>query len=448
VTYISVEQFIIAELVAEGSPRKAFLSNISVDDFDIYDEEFGWVISQAELGKPINVRLFKKKFPDFEFIRPRERIQDLCEELKDERAYVTIRSAIEEIERELDHDNAIEKASQLKEILSEVVKRNSPANDVLIKANWKGHIKEQKEILILRQQGQTVGMPTGLKNLDYYWGGLQPGKLYCILGRPGDAKSFTLAKFATEAMLDGRRVGFFSPEFNEREHRCRFSTLLSANEMIQRECKLNSAFKNRALMDGKGYNLKKYQKFLEYCESEIKGEICLFTQKYRRERMTPSYIESKIEDRGLELIIIDPIYKLHPGAKFALRHEKIEALIDYTQNISKGFNIPVVVSNQATRSLVGNRGEAPTKDTSFGSDAPAQESDYVLGVKHFSDEHMMKLDCSKSRFGESFKFKVKFWPNIGKMEDITIIKGEFDNGYDAEKAEEVRKLLKEDAEDE
>jgi len=81
VTYISVEQFIIAELVAEGSPRKAFLSNISVDDFDIYDEEFGWVISQAELGKPINVRLFKKKFPDFEFIRPRERIQDLCEEI-------------------------------------------------------------------------------------------------------------------------------------------------------------------------------------------------------------------------------------------------------------------------------------------------------------------------------------------------------------------------------
>jgi DnaB-like helicase C terminal domain len=438
---MSVEAFVISELVVEGSVKKAYQAGITKEDFDICDEEFEWLEVQAEKRQPITVRRFKKKFPDFEFIRSDERIQDLIEELKQERAYISVRSALDETEQDLDHENAVDKANTLREILGEVIRVHSPASDTLIKSEWRRHLDDQKRISILRDAGETVGIPTKIQNLDFHWGGLQPSHLYLILGRPGDAKSFFQAKLAVSAVLDGRRVGFFSPEMNERAHRCRFSTLLSAEEDIQRACGLKNAFRNRALMDGQGYNLKTYKRFLEYVET-LPGEICLFTQKYRRKKMTAAYIESRIEDLGLEIIFIDPIYKLRAPSKRQLKHEEIQDLVDSVQELAQGYNIPAVISNQATRGLIGTKGEPPSKDTSFGSDAPVQEADTVIGVKHFSEERLMKLRCSKNRYGDPFNFDMAFWPNVGKMEDVTPIKGEYWNGYDPEKAEELRSEIR------
>lgn len=439
---MSVEAFLIAELVHEKSVKKAFQAGLTAGDFDIYDEEFQWIERQAEKRLPITVRRFKKKFPDFEFVRSGERVQDLIEELKQERAYISVRSALDETEIDLDHENAVERATTLREVLSDVIRVHTPAADTLIKSDWHSHLDEQKRISILRENGETVGIPTGLKNLDHHWGGLQPGNLYLVLGRPGDAKSFFQAKLAVEAVLDGRRVGFFSPEMQERQHRCRFSTLLSANSEIQKACGLKGAFRNRALMDGYGYNLKSYKRFLEYIET-LPGEICLFTQKYRRKKMTASYIESRIEDLGLEVIFVDPIYKLRPPRRRALKTEEIQDVVDSIQDFAQAYNVPVVISNQANRALVGTRGDPPTKETSFNSDAPVQEADVVIGVKHFSEERLMKLHCSKNRYGDPFKFEIAFWPNVGKVEDVTQIKGDYFNGHDPEQAQKLLNELKE-----
>jgi hypothetical protein len=439
---MSVESLLISELVAEGSVKKAFQSGITQEDFDLCDEEFQWLELQAEKRLPITIRRFRKKFPDFEFIQSGERVQDLIEELKQERAYVMVRSAIDEVETDLEHENAVEKATTLREVLGDVIKVHAPASDALIKSEWRRHLDDQKRISILRENGETVGIPTRLKNLDHHWGGLQPGNLYLILGRPGDAKSFFQAKLAVSAVLDGRRVGFFSPEMQERAHRCRFSTLLSANEEIQKACGIRNAFRNRALMDGHGYNLKAYKRFLEYVET-LPGEIILFTQKYRRNKMTASYIESRIEDLGLEIIFIDPIYKLRSPKRRQLKHEEIADLVDSVQDLAHGFNIPAVISNQAHRQGIGSKGEAPSKDSSFGSDAPVQEADTVIGVRHFSDERLMKLRCSKNRYGDPFNFDMAFYPNVGKMDDITEIKGDYWNGHDPDKAEALRQAINE-----
>jgi hypothetical protein len=111
-------------------------------------------------------------------------------------------------------------------------------------------------------------------------------------------------------------------------------------------------------------------------------------------------------------------------------------------DIAHEFNIPVVMSNQASRALVGKRGEAPDKDSSFGADAPVQEADTVLGVRHISDERIMKYNCSKNRHGEPFKFTASFKPNVGMLEDVTPIKGDYFNGYDPEKAEELSEAMR------
>lgn len=442
---MSVEQFLIAALVDEGSPKRAFQAGIDTSDFEIYDEEWQWIVGRAENRKPINSRLFKKAFPEFEYILPKENTGDLLDELKAERAYISVTSAIDEVlggDTPLDQDNAIEKAMQLREILSAVVKTHAPQSDVMIKSSWEDHYERVKKLKILIESGHNPGIPTGIPHFDVHWGGLQGEASYLILGRPGDAKSFTLGAFATEGAWTGYRMGFFSPEMTEHQHNCRFHTLLSAKKFVQEQVGLKGAFRNRALKEGHGFNMKQYRKFLEYLDQEMKGEICLFTQKYRREKMSIGYIRSRIEDYGLDAIIVDPIYKLKAPKGRMSRWEELNEIVDALTDIAHEFNIPVVMSNQANRALVGKRGDAPDKDSSFGADAPVQEADTVVGVRHFSDERLMKYNCSKNRHGESFKFQARFVPNLGILEDVTKLDTNYFNGYDREKVDALSGIMK------
>jgi replicative DNA helicase len=447
---VSVEAFVIAELVEEGSPKRAFQEGITERDFDLHDEEFAWIVERYEKRKPVSVRLFKKKFPDFDFVRSDEKLTDLIEELKNERAYIAISTAIDDIlagEDPMDNENALDKAAHLREILSDVLRAHSAASDALIFGDIGGHLKHMKQLQALRENGEVPGIPTGINHIDFHCGGLQKESTTVVLGRPGDAKSMFLAKFAVEATWAGYRVGLFSPEMTEHQHRCRIATLLSAKEEVQQACGLKNAFRNRALKDGVGYNYKQYKRFLEWCQKELPGgEIALFTPKYRREKMTPQYIEGRTQDLGLDLVIVDPIYKLKSPRKRVSRWEELGEIVDSLTDLAHTHNIPVVMSNQAGRALVGAREHAPSKDSSYGSDAPAHEGEVVLGVKHYSEERTLKVNCSKNRHGETFKFTMAFFPNIGRMADVTPIKGDYLNGYDADKAKELLKELREDAE--
>jgi replicative DNA helicase len=441
---MSVEAFVLAALIEDGNLKKAFQAGVTDEDFQLYDEEWHWLCRQAEQKKAINLRRFKQSFPEFEAIQVNERTQDLIEELKQERAFVDLQAAVEETLDALDQENAIDKAGQLRERLTEILRVHAPTSDVLIKSDWPSQMEHMKKLRTLRETGEVLGISTGFKNLDHHWGGMLPGRLTTVLGRPGDGKSFFLTKLEAEALLEGRRVGVFSPEMDRHAHTCRIHTLLSNEEGIQRDVGLRHSFRNRALMEGHGFNIKTYKKFCQYLESELKGEIILFTQKWRLTKMTPSFIESKIDDLGLEMIVIDPIYKLKSQRRRQLKHEEIADLVDALQDMAQAFQIPVIVSNQAHRQM-GNRGDAPHKDASFGSDAPAHESDHVIGVKYFEDESKVVLRCTKNRYGQNFRVDVRFRPNIGVMEDITPLRGSYFNGSEdsPEDVEAARKEIEE-----
>lgn len=438
---MSVEGFVISSLVEEGSPKLAFQAGVTKDDFEIYDEEFDWVVSQAEKRRPITPRLFKKQFPRFDYLKSGERLVDLLEELKQERAYIEISSAIEETVTDLTSENAIEQAMRLRDILGGALKIHAPNSEAHVKSDWRGHARHMKELQTLAENGEVIGIPTGIPHFDHHFGGLQAETTYLFLGRPGDAKSMTLGKIAIEGAWAGFRWGLFSPEMTEHHHRCRMGTLWSAKNEIQKALNLKGAFRNRALKDGRGYNYKTYTRYLQWLEENVKGEVILFNRKYQRQKMSVSYIEARIEDYALDGIIVDPIYKLKSPRKRGNRWEELGEITDALTDISHAFNIPVVMSNQANRAYLGGRGQAPDKDSSFGSDAPVQEADCVLGVKHFSEERTLQFRCTKNRHGDPFKFNMHFVPNIGIMQDVTPIKGDYTNGYDQQAAAQLMEAM-------
>lgn len=422
---MSVEAYVIAAIIDEGSPKKAFQAGISKTDFIMHEDEFDWIVQQMEGKRPVNWRRFQNEFPDFEKVILDERLQDLCIELKREAAFVQISSALNQVADELTPENSMDKAHFLYEVMMEVLRAHSPSSDISL-SEHKPYLKRMRELMLLRENGHTPGMPTGIASLDLHYGGLQNGRTILILGRPGDAKSMFQAKMACHAFLDNRRGAMFSPEMNEEEHRARLATLLSAVPRVQEELGLNKSFRNRALLDGRGYNYKTYKRFWEWF-SEQQGDIILFNQTHRRQKMTPAYIESKIDDLGLEWIMIDPLYKMRSGVRGLKGWEELAAITDMVCDLAESHNIPVMMSNQAGRHQ-GNRGDAPHKDSSFNGDAPVQEADHVIGVKNVPEELKLILRCTKNRHGQDFRVDLKFVPNIGIMDDISFKDFNYYNG--------------------
>jgi replicative DNA helicase len=440
---LSYESFLIASLVQEGSLKKAFEENLSPDDFEVFDEEFAWMIERVESKQPITPLFFKQKFPEFDYITADESLSDLISEFKKERAYVAISSAIDEMlggEEPLEPDNALEKSAQLSEILEQVQRSAGVHSEVLIKAGWEDHYNRMKNLSILRDNGDIPGIPTGLAHLDLHWGGLQGETAHLYLGRPGDAKSFSLAQLAVECAWHGYRAVVFSPEMSEHQHYARFHTLLSAKEEVQEALGFKEPFRNRALREGRGFNLKNYKRFLQWW-SEQQGEIVLFTQKYRREKMTINYIKNRAKEVGADLIIIDPVYKLSPPRRRGTRWEELSEITDGLVDIAHEFNVPVVLSNQANRAMVGAKDDAPSMNSSYGSDTPVQEADVVVGVRHFSDDHILKFSCTKNRYGDRFRFVAKFLPNHGILQDVTPLQDEYARGFDPEAAVKLAEEL-------
>jgi hypothetical protein len=437
---MSVEAFVIAACVEEGSPKKALQAGITSEDFQLHIEEFDWLMQQIERKRAVNWRRFQAAFPEFERVIPNERLQDLCDELKREAGYSALVTALDQIADELSPENVIEKAEFLHEVTSNVVRAHSPVNDVIM-SDHKTYLKRVKDLALLRENGIPPGIPTGIRTLDAHWGGLQNGRAILVLGRPGDAKSMLQSKLCVSAFMDGRRSGLFSPEMNEDEHRARIATLLSALPEVQEELGLTKAFRNRALMDGTGFNYKTYKRFWEWYESQP-GEIVLFNRQNRRQKMSPAYIDSKVGDYGLELVIADPIYKMRSGIKGLKGWEELQAITDMLVDMGEIHNIPIVMSNQAQRNQ-GNKGDAPHKDNSFNGDAPVQEADHVIGCKHITDENKLILRCTKNRFGQDFRVDCKFVPNIGILEDVSYREFDYYNGHEDGSDDEMKKHIEE-----
>jgi len=442
---MSVEAYVIAGLSSEGSLKKAFQAGLTGDDFEICDEEFEWMLERIETKQPITPRAFKAKFPEFDFIvSGEETLNDLIQELKKERAYIAVSSAIDELlggEDPMDPDNVLDKLDSFHEATAHVRSSTGSGSYVWIGGSWEEAYQKMKNLSIIRDNGEIPGIPTGQAHLDLHWGGLQGETTYVYLGRPGDAKSFSLAQLAVECSWNGYRAAVFSPEMTEWQHRCRFYTLLSAKREVQEALGLTGAFQNRSLREGRGFNLKKFRRFLQWIESDCPGEIALFTMKYRREKMTVPYIRSQLKDMGADLVIIDPVYKLKPPRRRMARWEELGEITDGLVDLAHEFNIPVVLSNQANRALVGSRDDAPSMNSSFGSDTPVQEADAVIGVRSFSEERILKYSCTKNRYGERFKFSARFLPNHGILSDITPMNDEYSRGFDTEKLEQLEAEL-------
>jgi hypothetical protein len=155
---MSVEALVIAAAVEEGNLKKVLQAGVSGQDFPIYEEEFEWLIAQTDAGHKINWRRFQNAFPDFERLVPKERLQELCEELKRESGYNSLVAAIDQVAENLSPDNFIAQTEFMREITGDILRSHSPINDVLL-SEHKSYLVRIKALGALREVGNPAWHP-------------------------------------------------------------------------------------------------------------------------------------------------------------------------------------------------------------------------------------------------------------------------------------------------
>lgn len=156
-----------------------------------------------------------------------------------------------------------------------------------------------------------------------------------------------------------------------------------------------------------------------------------------QDQMSVGYVEDRIVEHGLDLVIIDPIYLLKPvrTTKEGNIYQEVAWVAEKLHQVGESLNVPVVFTNQAH--LDGNKDDAPGLDKSFGAKALLHLADYVLGVQHMSEEKLLIVRSNKSRFGESFRFQARFLPNTGYFEVLTpLVVSSSSSGDDEEPAKQ------------
>jgi hypothetical protein len=413
---MSVEQYVLSAIVDEGDPRRAFRAGINKTNFQIYEDEWEWLVRRYEKNKPINRRIFCERFEDFEYIVSKEPVDDLLSELKDEKAYSDVYSLIASASETLLPENAVEQAELMREVLSDVVKTHSPHSEISVK-DHAPHFERVRQHRIMAKKGIPFGMPLFIPSLDFNYDGLVWGRLYGVFARPGEGKSMLQAWISWAAIKGGFRVGLFSPEMNEFEHINRMHTLASADPWVQKEVGITKPFKNRDLMRGTGFNLKDYKQFCEFFDS-LPGDCQIFTKKFRKTGITPAYIASRVQDLGLQGIIADPLSKISTLKRKENPIWEMQDKVDQFQSLAKEYNVWAIATNWSHRQNK-TKDDAPGLDESFGSDALAQEADHVLGLKYDQEESTLLLRCTKSRFGQNkFRVYIDFNPNTGLFEEV------------------------------
>lgn len=441
---MSVEVITISCIVDEGGSalRRLYGKGITAKDFALYETEFKWIEKRLALRKPLNRRVFRQKFQDFDYMPPRgETIDDLAYLLKEERAYEELNTFLSTLSEELQPDNALDLAVQGRELLGALTRKHAPMSDIDLDGDIDLVVEEMRQGMILAKQGLSVGIPTGIPHLDHHWGGLMPGILVEVIGRTGEGKSYKTLMFSWAAKKQSYKVGVFTPEFNAHQVRCRYHTLASADPQVQKDLQLERSFRNRALMFRKGFNLKSYQRFLEYM-NEMPGRVHLLSGAQHGEGLTVGYMEDRLVELELDLLIVDPIYLVKPVRTTSEGGWQETAwTCDAVHQLGERYNVPVVFTNQANDKKSG-RDDAPHRSDNFGSQGMTHLSDYILGVKHVSDENRMICRGTKSRFGEDFRYEARFFANTGVFKTTTPLKGDYYNGHHEDaKDDDVRQMV-------
>jgi replicative DNA helicase len=191
---------------------------------------------------------------------------------------------------------------------------------------------------LYHSKGVLTGIPTGFKQLDEMTGGLQPGDLIIVAGRPSMGKSTLAVNIAENAALgSGKSAAIFSMEMSAESLTLRMiSSLGRINQSNLRSGRLQEEDWPR--IDSAMTQLSSAKIFIDETPGLTPTELRARSRRLKRER-------------GLDLIVVDYLQLMQVAGTKENRATEISEISRSLKALAKELKVPVIALSQLNRGV-------------------------------------------------------------------------------------------------
>ena len=267
---------------------------------------------------------------------------------------------------------------------------------------------------LAQHEGEIVGIPTGLSDLDKLLGGLQRSDMIVMAGRPGMGKTSLALSIALQAARrHQKRVAIFSLE-------------MSDEQLVQRLVSAETGIDSQRLRLG---NIKSDEWTTFYQAIKLLSETLVFIDD------TPaiSVLELRTKARrlhaehGLDLLIIDYMQLMRGGARNENRQQEISFISRSIKGLARELNVPILALSQLSRQVESRHDKRPMLSDLRESGSIEQDADVVLFI--YRDDvynpdtefpNIAEIIVSKHRSGPTGIFSVYFKKHLAQFVDLEV----------------------------
>ena len=274
---------------------------------------------------------------------------------------------------------------------------------------------------IQSSQGEVLGVPTGIRDLDEILGGFQRSDLIILAARPGMGKTSIALNMALHAALDlHKHVAFFSLE-------------MSAEQLAQRLLSLKTNINSHKLRLG------------QITESEWKllvetASVLAETAFYVDDTPSASVMEVRSKARrlhaeiGLDMVVIDYLQLMQSDRRVENRVQEISYISRALKALARELNVPVLALSQLSRNVEHRQKKRPMLSDLRESGSLEQDADVVIflypneedqqeegvvpPVPQDNQQQLITVDVAKHRHGPVGSFAVLFDKAHTRFKDL------------------------------
>ena len=219
--------------------------------------------------------------------------------------------------------------------------------------------------MLLSNQGQLPGVPSGFRDLDQLLGGFQRSDLIVFAGRPGMGKTSFLLTSALNAARRKARVAIFTME-------------MGVEQIVQRMISMETGIGVHKLRQGQvqPHEAKRLTEALNRLSN-----LQIFIDD--TPAMTPMEMRNKcrrlMHEHGLDLIMIDYMQLMNAGRGFENnRVQEISFISRHLKEMAREFNLPVISAAQLSRAVEQRHDKRPVLSDLRESGSIEQDADIVM----------------------------------------------------------------------
>jgi replicative DNA helicase len=267
---------------------------------------------------------------------------------------------------------------------------------------------------LYQHQGEIIGIPTGLADLDKLLGGLQRSDMVVMAGRPGMGKTSLALSMALQAARQRqKRVAIFSLE-------------MSDEQLVQRLVSAETGIDSQRLRLG---NIKPDEWPTFYQAIRLLSETSIFIDD--TPAITALELRAKARrlhaEHGLDLLIVDYLQLMSGGTRSENRQQEISFISRSIKGLARELNIPILALSQLSRQVESRADKRPLLSDLRESGSIEQDADVVLFI--YRDEvynpdtefpNIAEIIVSKHRSGPTGIFSVYFKKHLAQFVDLEV----------------------------